>query len=564
MKRFPPPTVPFHLASPVLAVLLCLAILPVYAQKISETVALQDDTVAFDDTAKTIEQRLVESEAELNALIQSIAAEKIPLNIQLRELEDELAAARKELERFSRTAAVRALEEEKLAQTVEDREKSANFIANRLDEYIREFEAGLHIAELQRYEKSLEDAKLAMENRDLASRDRFGVQVDVIEASLQRLAELQGGVTYRGSAIDGAGVLGQPGASVNGTFLQLGPVVVFSDATEKLQGLVIQKIGALLPEVVPFGDPVHASQAQALIASGTGMLPLDATLGEAQVVSAIQEETLEDELKAGGFVMWPLGIVAGLSVLIALYKFLAIVFTPSPSNKKLKALLAAVAEQDRDQARRVAKSMRGPSGAMLQAGANHLGTPRQLIEEVMYEKVLKSRLKVQRALPFIAICAAAAPLLGLLGTVSGIINTFKMMQISGGADMQNVSGGISEALITTKYGLIVAIPALVLHVVLSRMARKIIDKMEKSGVAFVNQVMKAYPEGGGATPAAMTPEPTPDDESPSGPSSGKPSGQLSTRPDLLTKPTCSNDCDANRDQSSEEVNEPVMASADVR
>nr|MBX2852955.1 MotA/TolQ/ExbB proton channel family protein [Phycisphaeraceae bacterium] len=176
-------------------------------------------------------------------------------------------------------------------------------------------------------------------------------------------------------------------------------------------------------------------------------------------------------------------------------------------------LLHAVAEQNIEKARRVAKSMRGPSGKMLRAGADHLGAPRELIEEVMYEKVLKTKLKVQRALPFIAICAAAAPLLGLLGTVSGIINTFKMMQISGGSDMQNVSGGISEALITTKYGLIVAIPALILHVFLSRMARSVIDKMEKSGVAFINQVMKASP--GGGERAAEPPEPSPDEDSPS-------------------------------------------------
>lgn len=467
----------------------------------------------FNETAGGIEQRLIDSEAELGSLIESITEQKLPLNTELRQLEDELAEARKELEKFSRTAAVRALEEEKLKKTIEEREKAASFIANRFDEYIREFEAGLHIAEIQRYENVLEDAKLAMENRDLSTRDRFDVQLAVIESSLERLVELQGGAIYQGSAIDGAGVLGQQGASVTGTFVQLGPVVVFSDATGKLQGTVVQKVGALLPEVVPFNMPEDAQAVKRLVESAKGELPLDATLGEALTVESIEDETLEDEIKAGGFVMWPLGIVAGLAVLIALYKFVSIVFTPSPSRRKLEELLHAVAEHNLEKARRVAKTMRGPSGKMLQAGADHLGAPRELIEEVMYEKVLKAKLQVQRALPFIAICAAAAPLLGLLGTVSGIINTFKMMQISGGSDMQNVSGGISEALITTKYGLIVAIPALILHVFLSRMARNVIDQMEKSGVAFINQVMKATP--GDGERAAALPEPAPDEDSPS-------------------------------------------------
>nr|MBX2853211.1 hypothetical protein [Phycisphaeraceae bacterium] len=337
----------------------------------------------FNETAGGIEQRLIDSEAELAALIESITEQKLPLNTQLRELEDELAEARKELEKFSRTAAVRALEEEKLKKTIEDREKAANFIANRFDEYIREFEAGLHIAEIQRYEKVLEDAKLAMENRDLSSRDRFDVQLAVIESSLERLAELQGGAIYQGSAIDGAGVLGQQGASVAGTFVQLGPVVIFSDATGELQGTVVQKVGALLPEVVPFNMPEDTLAVKGLVESGKGVLPLDATLGEALTTESIEEETLEDEIKAGGFVMWPLGIVAGLTVLIALYKFLSIVFTPSPSRRKLEELLHAVAEQNIEKARRVAKSMRGPSGKMLRAGADHLGAPRELIEEVM-------------------------------------------------------------------------------------------------------------------------------------------------------------------------------------
>lgn len=475
----------------------------------------------FNETADSIQQRLVDSERELDELIEAMTTEKLPLSAKLRELEDQLTEARKELELVSRKAAIRALEEEKIKKTIEDREKAASFIANRLDEYIREFEAGLHIAELQRFDQPLEDAKLAMENRDLSSRDRFDVQVQVIRASLDRLEELQGGVAYQGSAIDGAGVLGQQGASVTGTFVQFGPVVVFSDTTGKLQGMVVQKIGALLPEIVPFNMPEDALAVKGLVESRKGQLPLDATLGEALTVESIEEETLEDEILAGGFVMWPLGIVAGLAVLIAIYKFISILFTPSPSRRKLTDLLGAVAERNIEQSRRIAQSMRGPSGKMLQAGADHLGGPRELIEEVMYEKVLKAKLEVQRALPFIAICAAAAPLLGLLGTVSGIINTFKMMQISGGSDMQNVSGGISEALITTKYGLIVAIPALILHVFLSRMARRVIDKMEKSGVAFVNQVMKAYPEDGERK--AILPQPAPDDDTP--PQEPEPAGQ---------------------------------------
>jgi len=80
--------------------------------------------------------------------------------------------------------------------------------------------------------------------------------------------------------------------------------------------------------------------------------------------------------------------------------------------------------------------------------------------------------------------------LGLLGTVTGIINTFKLITVFGTGDVKTLSGGISEALITTKFGLIVAIPSLLLHAFLSRKARGVVDQMEKAAVAFINQVSK--------------------------------------------------------------------------
>jgi len=136
---------------------------------------------------------------------------------------------------------------------------------------------------------------------------------------------------------------------------------------------------------------------------------------------------------------------------------------------------------------------------MLTAGVEHLREPRELIEEVMYETVLTTKLKLQSFLPFIAICAASAPLLGLLGTVTGIINTFKLITVFGSGDVKSLSGGISEALITTKFGLIVAIPSLLIHAFLSRSAKTITDRMEKAAVAFINQVMRTRsqePEAG--------------------------------------------------------------------
>ena len=89
-----------------------------------------------------------------------------------------------------------------------------------------------------------------------------------------------------------------------------------------------------------------------------------------------------------------------------------------------------------------------------------------------------------------AVTAAIAPLLGLLGTVTGIIKTFKLMNVFGAGDPKPLISGISQALITTELGLILAIPALILHALLSRKVAGVLARMEKLGVAFMNSLAR--------------------------------------------------------------------------
>jgi biopolymer transport protein ExbB len=198
--------------------------------------------------------------------------------------------------------------------------------------------------------------------------------------------------------------------------------------------------------------------------------------------------------------MVPIFALAGLALLVALFKWIGLAFLRKPSSKAIAALLDDVGRHDEQSATQKAASMRGPVGSMLAAGVAHLSEPRELVEEIMYETVLTWRLRLQRFLPFIAVCAASAPLLGLLGTVTGIINTFKLITVFGAGDVKTLSGGISQALITTEYGLIVAIPSLLIHAFLSRKARGMIDEMEKAAVALLNQI--------GKTPYNGSDEPT--------------------------------------------------------
>ena len=442
------------------------------------------DKPGFDRAAADIHQQLTASLAELAKVREQIAIETLPMTRQLRELEQQLQAARGAFQAASRLLDSRTLDLGNLRTEIEQRRDQSTYLANLLGEYDRNFEARLHITELQRYKAVLDAGKLALENSKLDESQVFAAQAGVVQASLDRLSDAIGGGRFEGAAIDATGLV------KTGTFVLVGPVAVFRSADGQQVGTAEQRLGSLEPTVVPFTIPEDQQAAAQLVLGTGGALPLDPTLGNAHKVEGIQE-TWFQHVKKGGPVMYPIFALAGAALLVVLLKWLSMAFIVRPGRKLVTELLERVHASDKAAAVEQAEAIGGPAGAMLQAGAQHLGEPRELVEEVMFEQVLATRLRLQGWLPFVAICGTSAPLLGLLGTVTGIMNTFTLMTVFGTGDPKTLSSGISEALITTEYGLIVAIPSLLLHAFLSRRARSIVDDMEKAALAFLNQIRKA-------------------------------------------------------------------------
>lgn len=445
--------------------------------------AAQDESPSLQDASRGVQQQLQESLAELSALREAIKDEKLPLGRRLGELEAELSAVRKQYQQTSRLLEGRALDLSNLGRDLEARRGEVAYLSNLLGEFVRNVESRLHVAEVQRYDEPLAAARLAPENGQLGPGEVFAAQTPVLTLALDRLEEALGGTRFAGTAVDPSGFVER------GTFVVVGPAALFRSDDGEDVGTAEQRLGSLEPAVIPFADPADRAAADALVARGEGLFPLDPTLGHAHKIAATQE-TLWEHVQKGGPVMVPIGVLAGAALLVALWKWLALVSTRKPSQKQIDALLAAVGRQDEAALRERAAALKGPTGRMLQVGVEHLSEPRELIEEVMFEKVLQARLQLERLLPFVSICAASAPLLGLLGTVTGIINTFKLITVFGSGDVKTLSGGISEALITTEYGLIVAIPSLLLHAFLSRKAKGIVSQMETAAVAFANQASR--------------------------------------------------------------------------
>ncbi len=120
----------------------------------------------------------------------------------------------------------------------------------------------------------------------------------------------------------------------------------------------------------------------------------------------------------------------------------------------------------------------------------------EALELRLYEAVLDEQQTLERGLPMLKLLAALSPMLGLLGTVTGMIETFQVMSQYGNADPRIMASGISTALITTVLGLVAAMPLLFIHNILSSVAENIRTLLEKQGVALVAQRAEQEPDDG--------------------------------------------------------------------
>ena len=463
----------------------CLLAGAVCAQEAQEAAgeAAPVEAPAAATAAEVMRERLEASTQRLTALRKTVADEKIPLTKALAEAEQALSELRREYDAVKRQADGSTLETSALRNEIKQREAERNYLSSLFNEYARNFETRLHIAELEQYRDVLDSVKSTHERIFDDPAGAFNDQLCMVLMSLARLEEMSGGLTFKGRAA------GEDGIVKHGKFLLFGPVAYFVSDDGALAGVANQRVGSLIPVVEPYADAALTEMMKTVVVTGEGSVPFDASLGNARKIEETKE-TLEEHFRKGGPVMYPMLGLLCCSMLVALLKWLGLLAVPMPGAKRLAELLEAARVKDVEACRRLAEKLRGPAGRMLRAGCEVLEQPKELIEEAMFEKMLEAKFRLNRWLPFIAVTAACAPLLGLLGTVTGIISTFKLMTVFGSGDVKMLSSGISEALITTEFGLYIAIPSVMMHAFLSRKAKRLGDRMEQIAIRFMGEVGK--------------------------------------------------------------------------
>ena len=215
-------------------------------------------------------------------------------------------------------------------------------------------------------------------------------------------------------------------------------------------------------------------------------VPMDVSRGGA-LYQLTHELSLWQQIPKGGPIVWPIIAILGLGVIIAIERVVFLLRRRLNADALMNRIERLASEgRWKDCEAFCATLVAKPLARVLSAGLACCHMQREELENALQEAILREIPALERFLSTLGLLAAIAPLLGLLGTVTGMIDTFHVITQYGTGDPRMMSGGISEALVTTMLGLTVAIPIMLVHTLLGRTVENRIGQMEEKAVALVN------------------------------------------------------------------------------
>jgi biopolymer transport protein ExbB len=193
----------------------------------------------------------------------------------------------------------------------------------------------------------------------------------------------------------------------------------------------------------------------------------------------------------GGVFMYPIVVVFAIGLVIVLERWFFLT-TASTSNKRLwKKLIPLVTAGNYKEATEIARNSSAAIGRILSYGLDRAKSARRRddIEKAMEESLLEVTPQLERRTHYLATFANVATLLGLLGTIIGLIRAFTAVAAANPAEKADMlSASISVAMNTTAFGLMVAIPLLLSHTWLQTKTIELVDSLEMASVKFLNSV----------------------------------------------------------------------------
>ncbi len=252
--------------------------------------------------------------------------------------------------------------------------------------------------------------------------------------------------------------------------LSVGPTTWYTDNKQQSAGLTTLSEQGLQKVAVVLGNNAY-QQLLLLKEHNSGSITFDPTLSRATAREQ-HNESLVQHLTKGGVWIVPILVFAALALVIAIAKSIQLwrlpkvtILSASMLTSQLKSGGAPLLEMCAGMQKQIIQTVLKNSNERLR-------------DDQLFVLLQAYRARLDKFIGVIAVTASVSPLLGLLGTVSGMIETFKMMTLFGAGDPEVVSGGIAQALVTTELGLVVAIPSLVVSALLSRRAKSYYQALE--------------------------------------------------------------------------------------
>ncbi len=196
---------------------------------------------------------------------------------------------------------------------------------------------------------------------------------------------------------------------------------------------------------------------------------VDPTLGQV-LNSLLARPNFQERIQQGGLVGYLIIALGIIGLLIALERMIVLGLT----SRKVTAQLNSPEPRDDN-----------PLGRVLAVYDQHKTVDTETLELKLSEAIFKEAPALNRALLFIKIISVVAPLMGLLGTVTGMIQTFQAITLYGTGDPKLMAGGISQALVTTVEGLSVAIPMVLLHTLVSGRSRRVMQVLQEQSAGII-------------------------------------------------------------------------------
>ena len=277
------------------------------------------------------------------------------------------------------------------------------------------------------------------------------------------------------------------GSEKKGTLVQVGNIATY--------GVSDDISGALVPaganKLKIWNAPEAAATATAL-ANGENVSVLNIFVYEniAKEIDNLTEKTAIDVINSGGIIGWVIVVLGLIGLLLAVARAFFLSSASTSGENLATASLEKLLSDGSESALAFLKTKKGSTARLLKATIRNLDRDREHIEDIVAESILHESGRLDKFGSAILVIAAVEPLLGLLGTVTGMIATFDIITEFGTGDPKLLSGGISIALVTTELGLIVAIPVLMLGNLLSGWAEKVKDSMEHSALHLINEYNK--------------------------------------------------------------------------